>query len=49
MNLSMKQKQIHGEQACGFESGEGWGRVQWEVGVGTCKLLYIEWITEVLQ
>ena len=26
MNLSMKQKQGHREQTCGFQGGGGWGR-----------------------
>ena len=46
MNLSMKQKQSHGhrEQTNGCQGGEGWGGMEWEVGVSRGKLLYIEWI-----
>ena len=48
MNLSAKQKQTHGhrEQTCGCQ-GRG---MDGEFGVGSCKLLHLEWIsTEVLQ
>ena len=51
MNLSTKQKQAHRhrEQLCGgckdeaSESG-----MDWESGVGRCRLFYLEWINEVL-
>ena len=52
MNLSTKQRQTHGyrEQARGCQ-GEGGGiRIDQKFGVSTCKLLYLEWITnEILR
>ena len=47
MNLSTKQKQIHGhrEQTCGCQWGRGGGGgMEWEVGFSRGKLLYIKWI-----
>ena len=46
MNLSMKQKQKHGHRdRLVVAKGEGAeGGMEWEVGFGRCKLLYIEWI-----
>ena len=50
MNLPMKQKQNHGyrEQTGGCRRrglwGADWERMEWEVGVSRCKLLYIGWI-----
>ena len=46
MNLSMKQKQNHGhrEQTGGCQGEDAGGRMEWEVGVSRCDLLYIEWI-----
>ena len=43
MNLSMKQKETHRhrEQACGYQGGG----MDPEFGVGRCKLLHVEWIT----
>ena len=48
-NLSTKQKQTHRprDQTCGCQGG--WGRgvkrgMDWEFGVGRCKLLHLEWI-----
>ena len=46
MNLSMKQKQTHREQTCGWQGlggGEGW--MDWEFGISRCKLLYTEWLS----
>ena len=47
MNLPTKQKQTQGhrEQTCGCQGG--WGREWdgWEFGVGRCKLLHLEWIS----
>ena len=46
MNLSMKQKQNQGhrEQTGGCLEG-GFGRgMDWEFGISSCKLVYIEWI-----
>ena len=47
MNLSTKQKQTHrqGEQTCDCQGGRR-GGVEWEVGVGRCKLLYVEGINK---
>ena len=47
MNLSTKQKQthIHREQTCGCQGEEG---RKWDgqgFGVGRCKLLHLEWIS----
>ena len=40
MDLSTKQKQTHGHRE---QTGGCGGRgMQWEVGVGMCKLLYME-------
>ena len=47
MNLSVKQKQTHRhrEQTCGCQGGRGGGSgMNWEFGVGSCKLLHVEWI-----
>ena len=46
-NLSTEQKRTHRhrEQTCGCQGGWGGGRgMDWEFGVGRCKLLYLEWI-----
>ena len=46
MSLSTKQKQTHRhrEETCGCQ-GEGFGgRIDGEVGISRCKLLYREWI-----
>ena len=50
VNLSVKQKQAHGygEQTCGYQGGDSWGGLEWEIGVSRYKLLYIEWINKVL-
>ena len=54
MNLSTKQKQSQGhrEQTCACQAG-GKGKkcgMDGESGVGRCKLLHLEWISnEVLQ
>ena len=49
MNLSTEKKQTYslGEQTCGCQGGEGGeGSVMdWESGVGRCKLLHREWIS----
>ena len=40
MNLSMKQNHWHREQAVAAKrDGVGWG-MDWEFGIGRCKLLY---------
>ena len=47
VKLSTKKKQTHGhrEQTCVCQGrGEGSG-VDWEFGVGRCKLLHLEWIS----
>ena len=47
MNLATKQKQTHrhGEQTCDLKQGVWEGRrMDWDFGVGRCKLLHIEWI-----
>ena len=46
MNLSTEKKDTH-RQICGCqEGGEGRGRreMDWDLGVGRCKLLHLEWI-----
>ena len=44
MNLSMKQKQTHG-QGDQTSSYQGLvGGMEWEVGVNRCQLLHIGWI-----
>ena len=47
MNLSTKQKQTHRhrDQTCGFR-GQGGRGMDWEFGVGRCKLLHLEWIND---
>ena len=47
MNLSTKQKQIHGhrEQTCGCQGGWGGSGMDGEFEVGRCKLLNLEWIS----
>ena len=42
MNLSMKQKQTHRQRK---QMWWGWGEMDWESGVGRCKLLHSEWIS----
>ena len=44
MNLSTEQKQthIHGEQTCGCQWEWGGNGMDWEFGVGKCKLLYLK-------
>ena len=46
MNLTTKQKQTqrHREQTCGCQGGGGGKGMDWEFGVGRCKLLHLEWI-----
>ena len=46
MNLSTKQKQTHRhrELTCGSQGGGGGGWMDWELGIGRCKLLHIEWM-----
>ena len=45
MKLFTKQKQTHryGEQACGCQGGES--GMDKEFGVGRCKSLHLEWIS----
>ena len=45
MNLYTKQKQTHRhrEQTYGYQGEEGSG-IDWEFGVGRCKLLHLEWM-----
>ena len=47
MNVSTEQKQSHrcGEQTCGCQVGEEGSGMDWKFGVGRCKLLYLEWIS----
>lgn len=47
MILPTKQKRTHahGEQTCGCQGGEGKKWDVQEVGVGRCKLLHLEWIS----
>ena len=44
VNLSMKQKQIHGhrEQTGGCQGGGDWGGMEWEAGFSRCKPLYMD-------
>ena len=46
MNLPTKQRQTHGyEEQTDVAKGKGVRKgMAWEVGISTCKLLYIEWI-----
>ena len=48
MCLPTKEKQSyrHREQTCGCQGGEGEGSgMDGEFGVGKCKLLHLEWIS----
>ena len=47
MNLSTNQTQTHRhrEQTCGCQGGEGREGKDGEIGVGRCKLLHLEWIS----
>ena len=52
INLRTKQKQTHrhGEQTYGCQGGGGGNGIDREFGVGKCKLLCLEWISnEVLM
>ena len=45
MNLSVKQKQTHGQRELVVTKVERVvGGMEWEIGVSRCKLLYAEWI-----
>ena len=47
INLSAgKKKQTHRlvEQTCDCQRGGGGSGIDWEFGVGRCKLLHLEWI-----
>ena len=50
MNLQNRNRSIDMENRLAVDKGEGRGRgMDWEFGVGKCKLLYTEWIyTELL-
>ena len=47
MDLSTKHKQTHrhGEQVCDCPAGGGGSEEDGESGVGRCKLLHLEWIS----
>ena len=49
MNLSIKNRKriiyIENRLVVAKEEGVG-GRMEWEVGVSRCKLLYIKWISK---
>ena len=47
MNLARTQQQIHrhGEQICGCQWGREGSGMDREFGVGRCKLLHLEWIS----
>ena len=47
MNLSTKQKQTHRhkKQTCGCQAERGWNCMDGVFGVGRCKLLHLEWIS----
>ena len=51
MNLSAKQKLTHRHREQNLVSkGKRGGRgMDWEFGVGKCKLLHLEWINKVLR
>jgi len=42
--------EIHGllEQICGCQGGGGSSGIDWEFGVNRCKLLPLEWISNVM-
>ena len=46
LNLSKTQKQTHRhrEQTCGCQEGGGGEGMDWEFGIGRCKVFYIEQI-----
>ena len=41
------RKETHGleEQTCSCQGVEGESEMEWEFGVGRCKLLHLEWIS----
>ena len=47
MKLSTEKKQTHGhgEYICSCQGGGEGSGMDWEFGVGRCKLLYLEWIS----
>ena len=47
MNLSIIQKQTrrHSEQTCGHQEEWGGSGMDGEFGIGRCKLLHLEWIS----
>ena len=47
-NLSTKEKQTLKEQTCGYQGGPRRGGMKRKFGISRCKLLYIEWINNVL-
>ena len=42
-NTKQKQTHRHREQTCGCRGGGEEGGLDWEFGISSCKLLYIEW------
>ena len=41
-NTKQKQTHRHREQTCGCRGGGEEGGLDWEFGISSCKLLYIE-------
>ena len=48
MNLSMKQKQINRHRTDLRLPRPRGGRMEWELGVSRCQLLYRKWINKAL-
>ena len=50
MNLSTEKKPTHGhrEWTWGCQGGRGGRGMDWELGVHRCKILYLEWISNVI-
>ena len=46
MNLCIEKKQTHGhgEQTCVYQGRCRGSGMDWELGVGRCKLLHLEWM-----
>ena len=45
-NLCTKQKEIHREHTCGYQGEGGGGGMEWDLGVGRCKLLHAVWMNK---
>ena len=46
VNLSTERRRAHEhrEQTCGCQDGGGGSEIDWEFGIGGCRLLHLEWM-----